>query len=50
MSVPVFLPYVSGMQIIYFMLRILLSTVACLALQYFSALSYKRHDFRRKGY
>jgi len=30
------------------MRRIILSSVACLALQHFSALSHKRHDDRKK--
>jgi hypothetical protein len=35
-----------GMQHAKSMRRIILSPVACPALQYFSALSHKRHDFR----
>jgi len=30
------------------MLRIMLSSVACPAIAYFSTLSHKRHDFRQK--
>jgi hypothetical protein len=38
------LPYVHSMQ----RACAILSSVACPALQYFSALSHKRHDFRKK--
>jgi len=37
-------------QIAAFLRRILLPSVACLALRYFSTLSHKRHDFRKKSY
>jgi len=30
--------------------RIILSYVSCLAVQYFSTLSHKRHDFRERSY
>jgi hypothetical protein len=32
-----------------FLRRIILSSVACLALQYFSTLYHKRHDLRKKN-
>jgi len=38
-----------GMQHAKIMRRIILSPVTCPALQYFSALSHKRHDFRGGG-
>ena len=42
-----FLSYLSGMQIAYFLRSIILSR---LALPYFSTLSHKWHDFREKNY
>ena len=36
------------MQIAYFLRRIILSSVACLAIQDFSAITHKRNDFRKK--
>jgi hypothetical protein len=35
------------MQLSSFLRSIILSSVTCLALHYFSALSHKRHDFRK---
>jgi len=46
----VFLPYLSGKQIASFLSRIMLSSVAYLALRYFSILSHKRQDFRKKNW
>jgi hypothetical protein len=45
--VSVFLPYLSHMQIASFLCHIL-SSVACLALPYFSTLAHKQHDFHGK--
>jgi hypothetical protein len=44
----VFLAKLSGMQIASVLGRIILSSVAYLALPYFFTLSHKRHDFREK--
>ena len=48
MSVSVSLLYLPGMQIVSFLLRILLSSVACLSLPYFSTLFPIRQDYRKK--
>jgi hypothetical protein len=40
--------FLSGMQIAYFLRRIILSFVASMVLTYFSTLSHNRHDFREK--
>jgi len=50
MSVYVFLPYLSGMQITSLLRRFILSSVACLAVPYFFALSHKQQDFRGKKF
>ena len=50
MSVSVSLLYLPGMQNASFLLRILLLSVACLSLPYFSALSPIRHDYRKKNF
>jgi fucose 4-O-acetylase-like acetyltransferase len=46
----VFLPELSGVQIASFLRRIMLSSVACLAVPYFSTLCHKRLDFWKKSY
>ena len=46
----VFLPQLSGIQIASFLRSMILSSVACLAVPYFPALSHKRHDFGKEGY
>lgn len=44
----VFMPWLSDIQIASFLGRVILPSVACLALSYFSILSFKRHDIREK--
>ena len=44
----VFLPSLSGVQITYFLRRIMLSTVAPLVLPYFSTVSHNRNEFWKK--
>ena len=44
----VFLPQLPGMQIASFLHSIMVSSVASLAIPYFSTLSHKQHDFRNK--
>jgi len=43
--VSVFLPQLPSMKITPLLRRIMLPTLVCLALSYFSTLSHKRHDF-----
>jgi hypothetical protein len=47
-NVSVFLPWLSCTKFASFLRRTQLASVACLALQYFSTLSHKRNDFRKK--
>ena len=47
-GISVFLPSLSGIQITPLQGRIISSSVACLTVPYFSTLSHKRLDFRRK--
>jgi hypothetical protein len=47
MNVSVFLPQISSMQIESLRCRIILPSVACIAVPYFPTLSYKRHDLRK---
>jgi hypothetical protein len=43
-----FLPQLSGRQVAASLRRVILSSVACLAVENFSTLSHKRQDFRNK--
>ena len=47
-SVFVLLPLLSRKKISYFLRSILLSSVGCLGIPYFSMLSQKKRDFREK--
>jgi len=44
----IFLPYLSSKQIASFLYSIIVSSVACLAVPYFSTLSQNWHDFLKK--
>ena len=46
--VSAFLPYLSCMKIASFLRCTIFASVACVALAYFSTLSHKRHDYRKK--
>jgi hypothetical protein len=48
--VSVFLPQLPCMQILSFLRRIILLSVACLAVPHFATLSHTQHDTRGKNY
>ena len=48
MSLYIFLSWLSGKQIAYFLRPIIVSSVVCLAVPHFSILSHKRHDWPDK--
>jgi len=48
MGVCLFSPYLSRMQVFYFLRRIILSSVACVGVPYSSTLSHEGHDYLKK--